>query len=61
MRHALAAIDAAADAARAGHYPNFVETPADASAFLAPDTRARLRTVNALWQPPHHAGVSDFS
>jgi FAD/FMN-containing dehydrogenase len=36
---------------RAGHYPNFVEQPADASAFFDPATWERLRRVKALWDP----------
>jgi FAD/FMN-containing dehydrogenase len=34
---------------RVGHYPNFVEKPADASAFFAPETWARLREVKARY------------
>jgi hypothetical protein len=36
---------------RVGDYPNFVEDPADASAFFDPDTWARLRDVKALYDP----------
>jgi hypothetical protein len=36
---------------RVGHYPNFVEEPADASAFFDPDTWTRLREVKALYDP----------
>ena len=36
---------------RAGDYPNFVEQPADASAFFDPATWARLRRVKAQWDP----------
>jgi FAD/FMN-containing dehydrogenase len=36
---------------RAGEYPNFVEQPADASAFFDPATWARLRRVKAQWDP----------
>ena len=32
-------------------YPNFVEEPADASAFFDPTTWARLRTVKAAYDP----------
>jgi FAD binding domain len=45
---------------RAGHYPNFVEEPADASRFFDPDTWARLRRVKArydagdLFKGNHH-------
>jgi hypothetical protein len=36
---------------RAGDYPNFVEEPADASAFFDPETWRRLRDVKALYDP----------
>ena len=36
---------------RVGDYPNFVEEPADASAFFDADTWARLRQVKALYDP----------
>jgi hypothetical protein len=36
---------------RAGDYPNFVEEPADASAFFDPATWERLRRVKAQWDP----------
>src|SRR5262249_47500931 len=36
---------------RAGDYPNFVEEPADASAFFDPATWARLRQAKALYDP----------
>ncbi len=36
---------------RAGDYPNFVEQPADASAFFEPGTWQRLRRVKALYDP----------
>jgi FAD/FMN-containing dehydrogenase len=36
---------------RVGDYPNFVEEPADASAFFDPATWARLRDVKAQWDP----------
>ncbi|HEX8649071.1 MAG TPA: FAD-binding oxidoreductase [Thermoleophilaceae bacterium] len=36
---------------RTGDYPNFVERPADASAFFDADTWARLREVKALYDP----------
>ena len=35
----------------ASPYPNFVEEPADASAFFDPATWARLRTVKAAYDP----------
>ena len=50
---------------RAGHYPNFVEEPADASAFFDPDTWARLREVKALYDADdlfkgnHHVPPAD--
>jgi FAD/FMN-containing dehydrogenase len=36
---------------RAGHYANFVEQPADASAFFDPGTWERLRRLKGLWDP----------
>jgi hypothetical protein len=42
---------AAVEPGRAGHYPNFVEDPADASAFFDPATWGRLRDVKAEWDP----------
>ena len=36
---------------RCGDYPNFVEEPADASAFFDADTWARLRRAKALYDP----------
>jgi hypothetical protein len=36
---------------RSGDYPNFVEKPADASAFFDAETWARLRQVKALYDP----------
>ena len=42
---------AAAQPHRAGHYPNFVEEPADASAFFDAATWARLRAVKAAYDP----------
>jgi len=36
---------------RAGDYPNFVEQPADASAFFDPATWRRLREVKAIYDP----------
>ena len=49
-----ASLDAVEDALRphrVGHYPNFVEEPADASAFFDHETWARLREVKALYDP----------
>jgi FAD/FMN-containing dehydrogenase len=48
---ALTDIDAALRPYRAGHYANFVEEPADASAFYDPATWARLRAVKAAYDP----------
>ena len=36
---------------RAGYYANFVEEPADASAFFDPTTWARLRAAKAAYDP----------
>jgi hypothetical protein len=51
VRAALADVDAAVLPHRAGDYPNFVEVPADASAFFEPETWARLRAVKARFDP----------
>lgn len=48
---ALTDLDAALAPYRGGHYPNFVEEPADASAFFDPATWARLRAVKAVYDP----------
>ena len=48
---ALADVDAAVRPYRAGYYPNFVEEPADASAFFDPATWARLRAVKTAYDP----------
>jgi hypothetical protein len=48
-----------------GHYPSFVEAPADASTFFDEDTWARLRAVKALYDPTdlfkgnHHIPPAD--
>jgi hypothetical protein len=47
----LGAVLGAVAAHRAGDYPNFVEQPADASAFFDAETWRRLRAVKALWDP----------
>jgi FAD/FMN-containing dehydrogenase len=47
----LASVERAVRPYRAGDYPNFVEEPADASAFFDPSTWARLREVKALYDP----------
>jgi FAD/FMN-containing dehydrogenase len=48
---ALADVDGALQPYRAGYYPNFVEEPADASAFFDLATWARLRAVKAAYDP----------
>jgi FAD/FMN-containing dehydrogenase len=47
----LAAIRSAVAPWRVGDYPNFVEEPADASAFFDAATWRRLREVKALYDP----------
>jgi FAD/FMN-containing dehydrogenase len=47
VRAAVADVNRAFAPHRAGVYPNFVEHPADASAFFAPATWERLRAVKA--------------
>jgi FAD/FMN-containing dehydrogenase len=47
----LEAVEGALLPHRAGFYPNFVEEPADASAFFDTRTWARLREVKALYDP----------
>jgi hypothetical protein len=49
VRAALADVEAAVLPHRAGHYPNFVEVPADASSFFEPGVWARLREVKARY------------
>jgi FAD/FMN-containing dehydrogenase len=49
VHHAIADVKAAVASQRAGDYPNFVEKPADASTFFAPDTWSRLRAVKARY------------
>jgi hypothetical protein len=51
VREALADLDAALLPHRVGDYPNFVEQPADASRFFAPDVWRRLRRIKALYDP----------
>jgi hypothetical protein len=51
VRAALADFDAAIAPHRAGDYVNFVEVPADASAFYAPEVWSRLREVKAAYDP----------
>jgi hypothetical protein len=65
VRAALADIDAAVLPDRAGDYPNFVEVPADASAFFEPGVWARLREIKAQYDPTdlfagsHHIPPAD--
>jgi FAD/FMN-containing dehydrogenase len=47
----LDALDAAVEAYGAGFYPNFVERPAEASAFFDEETWRRLRRVKTLYDP----------
>lgn len=47
----LEAVERAVLPSRIGAYPNFVEVPADASAFFDPGTWARLRQVKARHDP----------
>ncbi len=47
----LAEVDRALEPYRVGEYPNFVESPADASRFFDPQTWARLRQVKATHDP----------
>jgi hypothetical protein len=47
----LATLYRALDPYRVGDYPNFVEEPADASAFFDAETWARLRAIKALHDP----------
>jgi FAD/FMN-containing dehydrogenase len=63
-----ASLEAVGDALRpyqVGNYPNFVEQPADASAFFDTDTWVRLREVKALYDPEdlfngnHHIPPAD--
>jgi hypothetical protein len=51
VRDALADIDTALRPHAAGDYPNFVEVPADASRFFAPEVWARLRAVKGRYDP----------
>jgi hypothetical protein len=47
----LEAVERSVFPSRCGEYPNFVEEPADASAFFDEDTWARLRAVKADHDP----------
>jgi hypothetical protein len=51
VRAALAAATAATAEHVVGDYPNFVETPADASAFFDAGTWTRLRAVKTAYDP----------
>ncbi len=51
VREALADVDAVLTPHRVGDYPNFVEVPADASAFFTPAVWERLRDVKARYDP----------
>jgi FAD/FMN-containing dehydrogenase len=51
VRDALGAVGDATAAHRVGDYPNFVERPADASAFWDAATWRRLRAVKAAYDP----------
>jgi FAD/FMN-containing dehydrogenase len=51
VRDALDDFTAAMRPHRAGLYPNFVEVPADASAFFEPPVWERLRAVKTLYDP----------
>jgi hypothetical protein len=61
----LDSLERAALPYRAGFYPNFVEEPADASAFFDPETWRRLREVKASYDPDdlfkgnHHIPPAD--
>jgi FAD/FMN-containing dehydrogenase len=65
VRAAVHDVEAAVLPYRAGHYPNFVEEPADASAFFDPATWRRLREVKAKYDPDdlfagnHHIPPAD--
>jgi FAD/FMN-containing dehydrogenase len=67
VRAALADIDAAVAPHRAREYANFVETPADAGRFFAPDVWTRLRAVKAAYDPAdlfagnHHIPLPEVS
>ena len=51
VRASVRDVEAAVLPHRAGHYPNFVEEPADASAFFDPETWRRLCEVKATYDP----------
>jgi FAD/FMN-containing dehydrogenase len=47
----LRKVDGVLEPYRVGEYPNFVESPADASRFFGPETWARLRQVKGVYDP----------
>jgi hypothetical protein len=47
----LEALSGTVAAQRVGEYPNFVETPVDASGFFDPRTWERLRRMKAIYDP----------
>jgi FAD/FMN-containing dehydrogenase len=51
VKQRIGRLVAAAEPHRAGHYPNFVEEPADASSFFDADTWTRLRAAKAAYDP----------
>ena len=51
VRAAIVDVETALAPHRTGHYPNFVEEPADASTFFDADTWRRLREVKGTWDP----------
>jgi berberine-like enzyme len=51
VHKSLAAIQLATKRFKTGYYPNFVEEPADASAFYEPATWQRLREIKSLYDP----------
>ncbi len=51
VRASIVTLEAVIDPYAAGDYPNFVEEPADASAFFGADDWARLRYVKAAYDP----------
>ena len=65
VRSSLGAVQDALRPYRVGDYPNFVERPADASAFFDADTWRRLREVKAVHDPAdlfrgsHHIPPAD--
>lgn len=65
VERSLGAVRRAVRPYRAGLYPNFVDEPADASAFFDADTWARLRRAKALYDPGdpfrgnHHVPPAD--